>query len=668
MYAKNVKPGYLAIAGVIFFLLFSGTALAQESNIIISTNRFVILDDPSGWVNGWSGNSGVGNQWSGESTTIRWYVLLLNSSRGGSESITVTSTIIFPNGTVAVTKTNTTNSLGIAEFNQNMDNWLQSNGSVSEGIYTINSSATVNNTSVAAGYKFVYDEWGCGSSGTGCHNSQYWQSSAEKGPQNANKWASGSTQNSPYLHAWDNFHTSSGHGSKGNMVSGECLTCHRGYDGANRLHISRVTTTPQYSAGIHYGKTGAACTNCHTTFNSGNMPIKQCYDCHPKKNNNLTVKNFTQTATSGFSYRPLTSPNIKAHSSDQNIPCILCHSGMHNASMPYNITGTSNTYTDYQQCTFCHNAYNRHNDSVSCTVCHSQDAHAIKVLAQNATYVTGRANPVRGNCTNCHQNPAFQGNLESQPKAGNYSGRNPPLVPAPLNHSINSYSGALWNGAQPAYWDNTSQLNACNYCHGSVLHNSSALGNINKIKGTNNLNQSLEGSSWCANCHYKNAPDYAGNQLVPQPPEMLNLNGLVPATASDGTLFFNHSGLSNFNDSNCKGCHGSALSGYSETSLNLSHSVSEGGGDNCIDCHGTNYIGASPSVTQTFVNISAFNESIHQDINNTQPATLDNLDCWSCHYNKDMDRLNVKKCGDCHRKPSQWHGNADITTNLSELW
>jgi predicted CXXCH cytochrome family protein len=90
--------------------------------------------------------------------------------------------------------------------------------------------------------------------------------------------------------------------------------------------------------------------------------------------------------------------------------------------------------------------------------------------------------------------------------------------------------------------------------------------------------------------------------------------------------------------------------------------------NDCIRCHGTNYTGASPSVTRTFVNISAFNESIHQEINATPPATLNNPDCWICHYNKDMNRQNVMKCGNCHRKPSQWHGNANITTNLSELW
>ncbi len=90
--------------------------------------------------------------------------------------------------------------------------------------------------------------------------------------------------------------------------------------------------------------------------------------------------------------------------------------------------------------------------------------------------------------------------------------------------------------------------------------------------------------------------------------------------------------------------------------------------DDCIKCHGTNYTNATPSVDRTFVNISAFNESIHQDINATPLATVNSQDCWTCHYYKDMNRLNIKKCGDCHRKPSQWHGNANITNNLSEIW
>jgi len=282
----------------------------------------------------------------------------------------------------------------------------------------------------------------------------------------------------------------------------------------------------------------------------------------------------------------------------------------------------------------------------------NRSIHPIQYLQPDATFkVNSPANKSSVvNCTNCHQGAGV-------------SGFNAPVVPEPVNHSTAPSAGQKWGN----YWDNTSQITACYYCHQNEIHknNSDILGNVSTIRGSNTLNNpDLASSTWCANCHYAGTQEYKGNMLVNPPPEITN-SSLV---ASDGTIFFNHSSLSNFNDSDCKNCHGSALSGYSETSLNLSHSLSVGGGDNCILCHGTNYIGASPSVTRTFVNISAFNESIHQNINSTPPATLNNIDCWACHYNKDMQRENVKKCGDCHRKPKQWHGNADITTNLSELW
>lgn len=111
-----------------------------------------------------------------------------------------------------------------------------------------------------------------------------------------------------------------------------------------------------------------------------------------------------------------------------------------------------------------------------------------------------------------------------------------------------------------------------------------------------------------------------------------------------------------YTQSQCLACHGDP------------HNVTATGGDACIECHGTNYTGANPMARTTLVDIYAFNESIHRNINNTPPDTLTNNDCWRCHYQKDMNRQNIRKCGDCHRKPSQWHGNANITTNLSKIW
>ncbi len=118
-----------------------------------------------------------------------------------------------------------------------------------------------------------------------------------------------------------------------------------------------------------------------------------------------------------------------------------------------------------------------------------------------------------------------------------------------------------------------------------------------------------------------------------------------------------HTGINHDGGAQCTTCHGSDP-----------HEVTFAGGETCIECHGTNYPGANPMAKTTLVDITAFGESIHLNISKTPPDTVTNDDCWSCHYLKDMNRQNIKKCSDCHRKPQQWHGNANITTNISKLW
>ncbi|VVB91037.1 Cytochrome c7 c [uncultured archaeon] len=639
---------YSKFCAILTFILLSGVAAASpfavpaigNPQINLTTNRLVILDDPSGWD---GGNATIpitdrGNQWSGESTTIRWYALLINSSGRAARNITVTSQLLFPNGTVALEKTGITNSFGIAAFDQDMDRWLRFNGSASEGMYTINSSATVDNTSVAGSYNFIYDEWGCGSSGSGCHKSQYWQGGFMDS-QIASTFATGSIQNSPYLHAWDNFHNISSHGFGGGFIgNGECLTCHRGYDSIYRNHSSRVQATSQYPAGVHNGK--VPCTGCHAAFNSGTMPIRQCYDCHPLKNNNLTIKTFTQAASSGFSYQPLTDTNITAHNAGMNIPCIICHNGMHNVSKPYNAADTSNTFTEYQQCTACHSARKRHNDSVSCTVCHSQDAHAIKVFAQNATYIQGVESGDRGNCTSCHQNSSFLSTLLSQPKAGSHTG-SAPQVPDPLNHSNDPIAGMKWNQT-PGYWMNgtngSARLSSCKYCHGDTLHKTAALGRPSLWEGNNTVNSTLDGTSWCASCHWQGyargantyndtVSTFTGDNLS-VPPEITG-NATYGANQS-APAYFNHSNITK-DDVTCKGCHGRLATGVSITGF--MHNVAVGsaaGGPDCALCHDIN--GIAPKR----INFSAFKEGVHRNLNsaatnNTTLSEIVDKACWACH-------------------------------------
>ncbi|KCZ70812.1 hypothetical protein ANME2D_02837 [Candidatus Methanoperedens nitroreducens] len=662
----------IIIIAFVFLMLSSSAAFARESSIILIPNRFVVLDDPNSGtkapgffnpteVRGGSWNS---NYWYGESTTIRAIAQVLNDSGHPQSGTTVTFTLRNPANAIKNTAQSTTDSKGTAYYSFDLNEqryW---------GYWTVEASAVVEGGSINSNTSFALNWWGCAQ----CH-----------GKEDPGKWGTRYTPKSYYTMGYD-FHksqTKSKHTDA--MAKGTCIICHQMYNGTPvnwgfRDNSPNINPDNEYSPDWHYGR--AKCQNCHagsnisTTPQGKNPETAGCYDtegCHAKKNNNLTGVSSTTGYAVGGNYRTnysyIPANTVKAHNSSA-IPCIVCHNAGHKITKPYNTTSTSNTFTEYQQCIACHQTYARHNDSVSCTVCHSQDAHAIKVFSQSATYVTGKTNPERGNCTGCHQNSTFLDTLKAQPMAGSYT-VDVPQIPSPLNHSTNPYSGALWNGTQPAYWDNTSQMSACNYCHGaSVIHSNSALGNISRVKGTNNLNQDIAGGTWCANCHYANAAGYAGDQFSPQPPEISNMSGLVPATASDGTAFYNHSDAlaAGYDDAKCKSCHGLALSGYSETSLNFSHSVSAGGGESCIECHGTDYPGASPSVSQTFVNITAFGESIHQNINAAPPDTVTNDDCWSCHYNKDMSRQNIRKCSDCHRKLQQWHGNANITANFAHLW
>ena len=98
-----------------------------------------------------------------------------------------------------------------------------------------------------------------------------------------------------------------------------------------------------------------------------------------------------------------------------------------------------------------------------------------------------------------------------------------------------------------------------------------------------------------------------------------------------------HAAINHDNGIMCTVCHGSDP-----------HNITFAGGENCIKCHGVNYTNASPGVKLTFVDISAFGSSIHLNINSSSPDTVNNSDCWTCHFNKDMNRSNIRSCQDCH--------------------
>ncbi|MFZ3060901.1 MAG: hypothetical protein WA102_14330 [Candidatus Methanoperedens sp.] len=669
------RARFIAIIIVFSTIILSVAVPAARAaeQILVATNKYVILDDPI--IKGLNGTGfadpkysySAWNYWNGigknTSTEINATALYLDNNGTPVQGINITFRLYYPNGSINTTRYGITNSMGLADVSIDLNN---------ASFYgKWNLSAT--NGSQSANTTFIYNWWGCAYNAGYCSRNH-----------NTNTPTGSAPVNSPYLSGRDTIVTRNA--AHYNASATNCTYCHQSYDGnpgdtnppvaglADANHLNRTADVHRNVVG------GCANSSCHNdlTLHRTNALIASCFNatggCHVSRAD-LTSKNTlsnsvnVSNATSLYSINS-TSFNATFHTPNSTVPCIICHGPMHNITKPDETQQfIRNNNTEDSQCKTCHTSYNEHNSSnitsggVNCTICHSDDVHEIQVFAQNATYVDlnhDNPNPARGNCTNCHQNASFFAALESRPKAGNYTGRDPPQIPVPLNHSTDPYSGALWNGTPLRFWDNTSQVSACYYCHGNTTHNTSALGRIGNVKGINNLNQSLTSSTWCANCHYKNAPDYAGTSFLPEPPEILNASGKVPAKSRDGTTFTNHSNYfaSGYNDSVCKNCHNNNLAA-SATSLNFSHNVNigSGGAPNCIQCHNlvTGLSGGAP----VGVNFTAVNLSVHYGINSQNATNWSYVAvigaCWACHdtdgnvSSGHPDKYKTPKtCTDCH--------------------
>ncbi len=276
-----------------------------------------------------------------------------------------------------------------------------------------------------------------------------------------------------------------------------------------------------------------------------------------------------------------------------------------------------------------------HFDTTNINVEHPTPGNIITSTSQcgdchSLNYPSWVAHPSAGGCSDCHRSP---------------SGTTAALACENCHNDRTTANSVL----SPRYGMDKHSSYACSDCHGTLT--------------------SLTTKPSCTSCHPR-----PGSSLTTVPASITNKTHSTSKTVACGlchnrehdvkslTLDIKecrscHTGITHNGGAQCTTCHGSDP-----------HEITFAGGETCVECHGTNYTGANPMARTTFVDIGAFNESIHQNINATPPNTVNNNDCWSCHYLKDMNRQNIKKCGDCHRKPKQWHGNANITTNWSRLW
>ncbi|MDF1532050.1 MAG: hypothetical protein P1P72_07015 [ANME-2 cluster archaeon] len=113
--------------------------------------------------------------------------------------------------------------------------------------------------------------------------------------------------------------------------------------------------------------------------------------------------------------------------------------------------------------------------------------------------------------------------------------------------------------------NNRSVLYPCEYCHAPDNHYEYALGLPYFFKGTNYVGQQVNSSTtWCASCHYQGyvsgGNSYSDmvnsflNHSLPVPPEITG-HPEYGVNASIDPDYFNHTGFSMYNDSECWTCH-----------------------------------------------------------------------------------------------------------------
>ncbi len=662
-----------------------------SGKILVATNRYVILDDPNtglggaDTVDGFAVPSGTGiwltNSWRGKNTTIGMYALYMDKTGTPVNNTNITFYLAFPNGTVYKTLYNTTNSRGLANVSYDMSGTqFYGRWKVRAGNGSINSTNTT----------FIYNWWGCQFSSALC---SYHNTNTNFEPDDGITYT---YANSPYTNGRDRLtqrtsehttHTSAG------WSNSYCTHCHQSYDnksgGPNQANFNNTPGDVHRNISCTDSRCHGSYTTHATSTSVGNQLVLSCYNgtggCHGNGTNwdrkdisNKSTLNSSnvQSALSLYSINS-TSFNATFHTPNSTVPCIICHGPMHNISKPDPLTGSRNTITEDSQCKTCHTSYTEHNSinvtssGVNCTLCHSDDVHDIQVFAQNATYVDlnhDNPNPARGNCTNCHQNATFFAALEAQPKAGNYTGRDPPIVAFPLEHSNDSTAGAKW---KQAYWTNSDQLSWCIYCHSNTTHSAVALGRPANWDGNNIVNSSLtSNTTWCSGCHwqgYANGSNtyndmvnaFTGAGLL-APPEISG-NSTYGANTSIYE-YTNHSLYTsyypNLNDSACNRCHGYKY-GFTRITQ-LVHNQSRVGGANCVDCHD---IGGIALVAR--VNVTAANDTsaIHKNLNinasgtNSSAYYNNSKRCWACHSNgSEPSTPNAhptsykmpENCTDCH--------------------
>ncbi len=116
-----------------------------------------------------------------------------------------------------------------------------------------------------------------------------------------------------------------------------------------------------------------------------------------------------------------------------------------------------------------------------------------------------------------------------------------------------------------------------------------------------------------------------------------------------------------YTETDCRNCHGNVVDRHHKLLIGGTyqctscHTMRYEGGTfypevirNCLVCHPTqNHVDCIACHSPKDVNISLFGK--HANMNTSDGyGNVSNNDCWTCHYQKNMNRSNVYLCDSCH--------------------
>lgn len=419
--------------------------------------------------------------------------------------------------------------------------------------------------------------------------------------------------------------TSLAHGEGGGMQS--CMfICHGGsrgfYGGSPPFMGPQLTANPMHVHEMKFGHNGGFLQGMYypqPPYNvQSHVSTTTCVQCHTS-----FLHDNTGTDTKSIGNYTLYGTNIDFSSgTHKNLTCEYCHGSLAYPEIPqdqFQLQGSLGSYspsfTSHESFTNTYIINVIGPDNLTINVNGDNTAQIIEIYAigpvDNTT--TALQGPCGGNPCDITRSLASPINMEIPfPYIGTWIVKLTEWQESKINYTISSN--------YPIERKTIIKIPDCNDCHNSTA--SGGAFTTDQIPDWNpgfahaDTNNDGTMDVQCRMCHD------AMHEITVK--DCKNCHATVPVQHPINEPLF-----SEYKPAQCLECHGDP------------HRVTSAGGTDCIACH------FGDDTHSGDVNISLFGR--HSNINASGgEGNVTNDDCWTCHYQKDMNRSNVRMCESCH--------------------